>query len=49
MPWLKTMQKIASPLINSEGNLKNVFIQDGLHLNQFGYSLWQKTLAPSLK
>jgi len=40
---------LASPLINSEGNLKNVFIQDGLHLNQFGYSLWQKALAPSLK
>ena len=40
---------LASPLINSEGELKNVFIQDGLHLNQFGYSLWKKALASSLK
>jgi lysophospholipase L1-like esterase len=40
---------LSAPLINSDGNLKDVFIEDGLHLNQFGYSLWQKFLDSYLK
>ena len=39
---------LATPLLDAEGNLRDVFIDDGLHLNEYGYFLWQKALAPYL-
>ena len=39
---------LASPLLDSKGSLKDVFVGDGLHLNQYGYFMWQKALAPYL-
>jgi lysophospholipase L1-like esterase len=37
---------LASPLLDDEGALKDVFLDDGLHLNEEGYRLWQEALAP---
>ena len=39
---------LASPLLDSDGNPGDVFVDDGLHLNQRGYFLWQQALAPHL-
>lgn len=39
---------LATPLLDSDGKLKDVFIDDGLHLNEEGYRLWQEALAPFL-
>lgn len=39
---------LASPLLNSEGLPKDVFVADGLHLNAEGYRVWQAALAPYL-
>ena len=39
---------LASPLLGSDGNPGDVFVDDGLHLNQRGYFLWQQALAPHL-
>lgn len=39
---------LAAPLLDSDGMLKDVFADDGLHLNEDGYLLWQEALAPFL-
>jgi len=39
---------LASPLLNDEGKPKDVFVEDGLHLNEKGYALWREALAPYL-
>ena len=40
---------LATPLLESDGNPKDVFVEDGLHLNEEGYRLWRKALAPFLE
>ena len=40
---------LAAPLLNDEGQPKDVFVDDGLHLNESGYALWQQALAPYLQ
>jgi lysophospholipase L1-like esterase len=40
---------LATPLLNEDGDPKDVFVDDGLHLNERGYFLWQQALAPYLK
>ena len=37
---------LATPLLDADGNPRDVFVDDGLHLNEFGYFLWQQALAP---
>jgi lysophospholipase L1-like esterase len=37
---------VATPLLDSDGRPKEVFLEDGLHLNEEGYRLWQEALAP---
>jgi lysophospholipase L1-like esterase len=39
---------LATPLLDDNGSPKDVFIDDGLHLNEWGYELWQEALAPYL-
>lgn len=39
---------LATPLLNSDGKPKDVYMDDGLHLNERGYLLWQQALAPHL-
>jgi lysophospholipase L1-like esterase len=39
---------LAAPLLDADGNLRDVFVDDGLHLNERGYFLWQQALAPHL-
>ena len=39
---------LATPLLDINGEPKDVFLDDGLHLNQNGYKLWQQALAPFL-
>jgi lysophospholipase L1-like esterase len=39
---------LATPLLDADGNPRDVFIDDGLHLNARGYSLWHQALAPYL-
>jgi len=40
---------LATPLLDRNGKPKDVFVDDGLHLNQEGYRLWQEALAPFLE
>ncbi|WP_416307853.1 GDSL-type esterase/lipase family protein [Neptunicella sp. SCSIO 80796] len=45
-----TYVDVATPLLNADGEPdKSVFRQDGLHLNDKGYAIWNKILAPYLK
>jgi lysophospholipase L1-like esterase len=37
---------LATPLLDADGNPRDVFVDDGLHLNERGYFLWQQALAP---
>ncbi len=38
-----------SPMLKSNGQLnKGLFIEDGLHMNEAGYSVWKKVLTPYL-
>ena len=37
---------LATPLLDDTGELRDVFVDDGLHLNEYGYYLWQQALAP---
>lgn len=39
---------LATPLLDIEGAPKDVYLDDGLHLNEQGYRLWQEALAPFL-
>ena len=39
---------LATSLLDAEGMPKDVFLEDGLHLNEEGYRLWQVALAPFL-
>jgi lysophospholipase L1-like esterase len=39
---------LATPLLDADGNPRDVFVDDGLHLNERGYLLWQQALAPYL-
>jgi lysophospholipase L1-like esterase len=39
---------LAAPLLDDDGMPKDVFADDGLHLNEQGYLLWQEALAPFL-
>ncbi len=39
---------VANALLNKDKMKKNIFIQDGLHLNDYGYDLWGKTMADAL-
>jgi lysophospholipase L1-like esterase len=40
---------LATPLLDDNGSPKDVFVEDGLHLNEQGYRLWQQALAPYLE
>ena len=39
---------LATPLLDDTGQPRDVFVDDGLHLNEHGYYLWQQALAPHL-
>lgn len=39
---------LAAPLLDEDGMPKHVFLDDGLHLTEGGYLLWQEALAPYL-
>ena len=39
---------LATPLLDGQGKPKDVFMEDGLHLDKEGYRLWQEALAPFL-
>lgn len=40
---------MATPLLTAEGKPKDVFVEDGLHLNEAGNRLWQQALRPHLQ
>lgn len=40
---------LATPLLDGVGNPRDVYVVDGLHLNEEGYRLWQEALAPYLQ
>lgn len=38
-----------APMLNADGSLKkDIFIEDGLHMNKKGYDLWIKVIGPLL-
>ncbi len=39
---------LATPLLDANGEPADVFVADGLHLNERGYALWQQALATYL-
>ena len=39
---------VASLLLNADGRPKDVYVLDGLHLNDEGYRLWNQAIAPLL-
>lgn len=39
---------LASPLLDDRGQPKDVYVYDKLHLNEYGYRLWNESLAPFL-
>jgi len=39
---------VANALLDKGKMKDNIFIQDGLHLNNYGYDLWSKTMADAL-
>jgi lysophospholipase L1-like esterase len=39
---------LAAPLLDAAGQPKDVYLEDGLHLNEHGYALWREALAPLL-
>jgi lysophospholipase L1-like esterase len=40
---------IATPMLNDTGEpLPDIFLQDGLHLNEKGYDIWKQVLRPKL-
>ena len=43
-----TYVDLATPLLKENGRPRDVFIGDGLHLNDYGYELWREALAPYL-
>ena len=46
---LCTFLDTATPLLNSKGLPdKDLFVEDGLHLNSAGYNIWNKLLTPYL-
>ena len=46
---LCTFLDTATPLLNSRGLPdEDLFVEDGLHLNSAGYSVWNNLLAPCL-
>lgn len=40
---------VASVLLGDDGLPKDVYVMDGLHLNDDGYRLWQQVIAPLLE
>lgn len=43
-----TYVDLAAPLLDDDGEPLDVFIADGLHLNERGYALWNEALEPFL-
>lgn len=40
---------VMTPMLQSDGSLrKEIYIEDGIHMNPQGYAIWQKVLAPYL-
>lgn len=45
-----TFIDVWTPMLDSEGNLKeDLFIEDGLHMNDAGYEIWTTAVRPHLK
>lgn len=44
-----TFVDMATPLLNDGTPREDVFLEDGLHLNDTGYTIWTETLRPFLK
>ncbi|MFY0591305.1 GDSL-type esterase/lipase family protein [Roseivirga sp.] len=46
---LITYADVWTPMLNKDGSLKKeIFIEDGLHMNKMGYDLWIKEIEPLL-
>jgi lysophospholipase L1-like esterase len=43
-----TYVDMASVLLRKDGETKDVYIEDGLHLNELGYELWAEAISPYL-
>lgn len=40
---------VATPMLNDDGSLRDdLFVGDGLHMNQKGYDIWRNAVAPVL-
>ena len=40
---------VYSKMFNSDGTvMKDIFVEDDLHMNEKGYAIWKKAIEPSL-
>lgn len=51
--WMKSQKKLSfinvfDAMFNDDGTLKDIFVEDKLHMNAGGYAIWQKIMAPYL-
>ncbi|MBA4056090.1 MAG: G-D-S-L family lipolytic protein [Marivirga sp.] len=53
--WASRQKHVAvidlwTPLLDSQGNvMKDIFLEDGLHLNKKGYAIWAKEIAQYIR
>ena len=43
-----TFIDVASPMFDESGELRGLFVEDGLHMNPQGYEIWTDTIRPVL-
>jgi lysophospholipase L1-like esterase len=44
-----TYVDVATPMLHADGSIReDLFVSDGLHMNQAGYDLWRNVVAPVL-
>ena len=52
--WMKKKKRnlqfinVFDAMFNDDGTLKDLFVEDKLHMNAKGYAIWQKIMEPYL-
>lgn len=52
--WMKKKKRnlqyinVYDAMVNKDGTLKDIYVEDNLHMNAKGYTIWQKVIEPYL-